>query len=51
MQETTMEDRRRELQALIDKFRDHPEHDWTEERKRAQVLSAMLEEEDRPASG
>lgn len=45
MQETTIEDRRKELQALLDKIRDHPEHEMTEERERARVLSAMLGEE------
>lgn len=45
MQETTMEDRRKELQALLDRIRDHPELDWSAERERARVLSEMLERE------
>ena len=42
MQETNIEDRRKELQSLLDQFKQHPERNWTEERKRAQVLSEML---------
>lgn len=45
MQQTTTDDRRKELQALLDKIRDHPEHALTEERERARVLSAMLAEQ------
>jgi hypothetical protein len=45
MQETTMEDRRKELQSLLDKFEAHPERDWTEERRRAQVLREMIASE------
>ena len=48
MQATTMEDRRKELQTLLDQFREHPERDWTEERKRAKVLSEMLSAHDAP---
>jgi hypothetical protein len=46
MQQTTMDDRRRELQALLEKLRDHPEHAMPEERERARVLSTMLAEAD-----
>lgn len=42
MQETTMEDRRKELDSLLARFRAHPERDWTRERKRAEVLREML---------
>lgn len=42
MQETTQDDRRRELQALLDAFRNHPERDWSAERRRAQVLREMI---------
>lgn len=42
MQETTSEDRRKELQALLDQMRDHPERDWNEEKKRATVLQQMI---------
>lgn len=43
MQDTTMEDRRKELQALLDKFEAHPECDWTEGRRRADVLRRMIQ--------
>jgi hypothetical protein len=46
MQETTMEDRRKELQALLDQIRAHPERDWTAERERARVLSEMIADEE-----
>lgn len=42
MQNTTMDDRRKELQSLLDRFRDHPERDWSNERKRAHALREML---------
>lgn len=42
MQNTTMEDRRKELQTLLDKFRDYPERDWSKERRRAHALSQMI---------
>lgn len=42
MQDTTMEDRRKELQALLDQFEAHPERDWTAERRRAAVLRRMI---------
>ncbi len=42
MQKTTMEDRRKELQTLLAKFRQHPERDWGVERRRAQTLSQMV---------
>ncbi len=45
MQHTTMEDRRKELQSLLNHFRDHPERDWTQERKRAQALKEMIAKE------
>jgi len=47
MQKTTMEDRRKELQALLEKFREHPERDWSGERARAQTLSEMIAGETR----
>lgn len=42
MRETTLEDRRKELEALLEKFREHPERAWTQERKRAQVLREQI---------
>ncbi|MBV1917113.1 MAG: hypothetical protein KUG65_03510 [Sphingomonadaceae bacterium] len=42
MRETTMEDRRKELESLLEEFKQHPERDWTEQRKRAKVLSEMI---------
>ena len=48
MQNTTMDDRRKELQSLLGKFRDHPERDWSEERRRAHALSEMLAKETVP---
>lgn len=48
MQNTTMDDRRKELQSLLDKFRNHPERDWSEERQRAQALGEMLAKETAP---
>jgi hypothetical protein len=42
MQETTLEDRRKELEALLAEIRDHPERDLTAQRERARVLSQML---------
>lgn len=50
MQKTTMNDRRRELQSLLNQFRDHPERDWSQERQRAHVLSEMLAKETGPRS-
>ena len=44
---TTMEDRRRELDTLLQQFKEHPERDWTKERERARVLSEMLAEHDK----
>jgi len=49
MQPTTMDDRRKELQALLDMVSEHPELDWTEQRERARVLSQMIEAEDAAA--
>ncbi len=42
MQKTTMEDRRKELEALLRQIREHPEHDMTAQRERARVLSEMI---------
>ncbi len=46
-QATTMEDRRQELETLLQQFRDHPERDWTKERERARVLGEMLKAHDK----
>ena len=42
MQETTMEDRRKELRVLLDKIANHPEQDLTKERQRVAVLRQMV---------
>lgn len=42
MQETTNEDRRKELQNLLGRMRAHPERDWSDEKKRATVLQQMI---------
>lgn len=42
MKETTMEDRRRELKALLDQMEAHPERDWSGEKQRANVLREMI---------
>lgn len=42
MTETTMEDRQRELRALLDRIEAHPERAWTEERERIAVLQRLL---------
>lgn len=46
MRETTLEDRKHELRQLLEQFKAHPERDWSEERKRAATLSAMIEREE-----
>lgn len=42
MQETTIDDRKRELRNLLDQITAHPERPYTEERKRVAVLQGML---------
>ncbi|WP_136694447.1 M20 family metallopeptidase [Alteraurantiacibacter aquimixticola] len=42
MQETTIEDRKKELRSLLDQIEAHPEKAFTEERKRVAVLQNML---------
>lgn len=42
MQETTIDDRKRELRGLLDQITAHPERAYTEERKRVAVLQGML---------
>ncbi|MCB2079261.1 MAG: hypothetical protein KDE55_16390 [Novosphingobium sp.] len=42
MQPTTMEDRQKELRTLLDQMQAHPERDWTEQKKRANVLREMI---------
>jgi hypothetical protein len=43
----TMEDRRKELESLLEQFEKHPERDWTKERERARTLSEMLADYDK----
>lgn len=45
MRDTTSQDRRNELQSLLEQMRDHPEKDWTEARKRVKILRELLESE------
>ncbi len=47
---TTMEDRRKELETLLEQFKQHPERDWSKERERARVLSQMLADHDKQAN-
>jgi hypothetical protein len=42
MQDTTIEDRKKELRTLLDRIEAHPERDFAEERKRVAVLQGML---------
>jgi len=42
MKNTTQEDRARELLALLNAMKAHPERDWSAERARAGVLREML---------
>jgi len=49
MEEVTEQNRRDELNHLLDNMKQHPERDWTEARKRVAVLRKILEASD-PAS-
>ena len=42
MQDITIEDRQKELNALRKKVQDHPERDCTEQSKRMRVLNALI---------
>lgn len=42
MQETTMQDRERELRSLLNQMAAHPERDWAQARERIAVLRAMV---------
>ena len=42
MRETTMEDRRHELAALLDAIARHPGRDWSDERRRIAVLRELF---------
>lgn len=42
MIETTMEDRERELRALLERIGAQPEREWGEERQRIAVLQRLL---------
>lgn len=42
MQESSIEDRKRELRGLLDQISAHPEKAFTQERKRVAVLQGML---------
>ena len=45
----TRDDRRRELEALQARIREHPERHWSEERHRIGVLATQLAAQDPPA--
>ncbi|GEM_PF-481675 len=49
MQETTIEDRRRELRALLDNIEAHPEREWAQERQRIAILQSQLSAEESAA--
>ena len=38
----TIEDRKKELRALLRQMQAHPERDWTEKRQRVAVLNKMV---------
>ena len=42
MQETTTDDRQRELRGLLDNIEAHPEREWKQERRRVAVLQQLL---------
>ncbi len=42
MKEVTEEDRKHELHSLLEQIQKHPERDWTEAKKRVNVLREML---------
>ncbi len=42
MQETTLEDRKKELRELLQKLTDHPDGAFPKERARVSVLQSML---------
>ena len=42
MQPVTIDDRKKELRALLDKIQARPSHDWSAERKRIMVLNQMI---------
>lgn len=46
MQETTSEDRRKELRSLLERIQQYPERDWSEALKRVTVLQHMLAKDD-----
>jgi len=51
MNETTIEDRQRELRALLDSLAAHPERAWSEERQRVAVLQRLLAAEQAESAG
>ena len=50
MQETSMNDRRKELAQLQQQIVKHPERPWVAERKRIAVLAAQLGKHKEPSS-
>lgn len=47
MTTSTRDDRQKELHALLDQVRAHPERDWSEVRARIDILNRMLASEAR----
>ncbi len=46
MQQTTLEDRKKELRTLLEQIEQHPEKDWSEQKKRVAVLREMVAHEE-----
>ena len=46
MKETTKADREHELKDLLEQMKQHPERDWSEAKKRVNVLRELLAHED-----
>ncbi|HEY1125452.1 MAG TPA: hypothetical protein VGE65_07445 [Sphingobium sp.] len=42
MTPVTLDDRKKELRALLDTIKAHPEHDWTQARERIRILNEMI---------
>lgn len=42
METVTIDDRRKELRALLDRIRANPSHDMTSERERVVILNEMI---------
>lgn len=47
MEPVTMDDRKKELQALLAQIQAHPSRDWSRERERIVVLQQMIGAEEK----